>query len=61
MNIGGSLAYIFILFFMILIAHQSFAYYEHEPYAKNGKIEIDINVNLNINGSKTKEKTTGNL
>ena len=61
MKIGGLMAYIFILFFMILIAHQSFAYYEYEPNAQNSKIEIDINVNFNKNGSKTIEKTPGNL
>ena len=61
MKIGGPIACILICLFMILIAHQSFAYYEYEPNAKNSKIEIDLNVNINISGSKTKGKISGNL
>ena len=61
MKIGGSMAYTLVFLLMILIAHQSFAYYEYEPNARNSKIEIDLNVNFNINGLKPKQKTTGNL
>ena len=61
MKIGGSMAYTLVFLLMILIAHQSFAYYEYEPNARNSKIEIDLNVNFNINGLKPKQKTSGNL
>ena len=61
MKIDGLMANILIFLFMILIAHQSFAYYEYEPNAKNSKIVIDLNVNFNINGLKPKQKTSGNL
>ena len=61
MKIDGWMAYILIFVFMILISNQSFAYFEYEPNAKNGKITIDLNVIFNINGAKQKEKVSGNL
>ena len=59
MKINGSMTYILIFLFMILTAHQAFAYYEYEPNARNSKIVIDLNVNFNINGLKPKQKTSG--
>ena len=61
MKVDGSIANIMICLFMISILHKSFAYEEYELNAKNNQLTIELNVNININGSKTKEKTLGNL